>query len=69
MKSALKGPWPILVFVILFLLIPLSTFPGLFEVAFIVIGLIALVIAGLIVASLVSALRERRAPSDAQRTE
>lgn len=69
MKSVLKGAWPIFTFVVLFLVLPLSTFPGLFEITFIVLGLIALVIAGLIVASLVSALRERRAAADVQRTE
>ena len=45
----LSESWPILAFVILFLVLPLSTIPGLFDFIFVVLGLITLVIAGLLV--------------------
>ena len=63
--SILKGSWPIVVFVLMFLVLPLSTFAGLFEVTFIVLGLFALALAGLIVAALVTA---RRRPSEPNKT-
>ncbi|MCS6774693.1 MAG: hypothetical protein RMM31_09625 [Anaerolineae bacterium] len=43
----LNGDWPILAIVILFLVIPLSTLPGLFDPIFVLIMMIGLVIAGL----------------------
>ena len=44
----LSESWPILAFVILFLVLPVSTIPGLFDFIFVVLGLITLVIAGLL---------------------
>jgi ABC-type nickel/cobalt efflux system permease component RcnA len=57
----LNGQWPILIVVLLFLLIPFSTIPGLFDVVFVLAIGIALVIAVLLIATLVSALRARHA--------
>lgn len=51
----LNGAWPILAIVSLFLILPLATLPGLFNLVFVILIAIALVIAGLIVASLVTA--------------
>jgi hypothetical protein len=53
----LSDSWPILAFVILFLVLPLSTIPGLFDFIFLVLGLITLVIAGLIVWTVVTKRR------------
>jgi hypothetical protein len=56
MKSVnLNGAWPILAVVALFLILPLATLPGLFNLVFVALIAIALVIAGLIVASLITA--------------
>jgi hypothetical protein len=60
MKSEnLNGSWPILIFVILFLVLPLATLPGFFNAIFIVLMGIALVIAVLLVIALIAS---RRAP-------
>lgn len=53
----LNGAWPIMMIVILFLVLPFSTLPGFFDFIFIVLMGIALVIAGLIIASLVAGRR------------
>lgn len=53
----LNGAWPILIIVILFLTIPFSTLPGLFDLIFVVVALIALMIAALTVAALVTSRR------------
>jgi hypothetical protein len=50
----LSESWPILAFVSLFLVLPLSTIPGMFDFIFVVLGLITLVIAGLIVWTVVA---------------
>jgi hypothetical protein len=55
----LNGAWPILIVVILFLVLPFSTLPGFFDFIFIVLMGIALVIAGLIIASLVAGRRPK----------
>ena len=57
MLKRLNGQWPILVFVLMFLTIPLSTFPGtgIFEFIFAILGVFAIVIAALVIASVVSA--------------
>lgn len=61
MKSInLDGTWPILIFVILFLVLPLSTLPGLFNAVFVVLIGIALALAALIVAALVVGRRPGR---------
>jgi|YNPMSStandDraft_2_1061718.scaffolds.fasta_scaffold68100_2 ABC-type nickel/cobalt efflux system permease component RcnA len=60
-KIDLNGQWPILIIVLLFLLIPFSTIPGLFDIVFVLAMGVALVIAVLLIATLVSALRDRRA--------
>ena len=57
MKLSLNGSWPILIVVILFLVLPLATLPGLFDPIFIVLLGIAAVIAVLVVAALVTARR------------
>lgn len=64
LKSSMKhlnlnGAWPILIIVILFLILPLSTLPGMFDFIFVVLMGIALVIAGLIVASLIASRRQK----------
>jgi curved DNA-binding protein CbpA len=55
-----NGAWPILIFVILFLILPLSTLPGLFDPIFILLVGIALVIAALVIAALVSSRRSNK---------
>jgi hypothetical protein len=55
----LNGVWPILIIVILFLVLPLSTLPGFFDLIFIVLMGIALVLAVLIVASLITIRRQK----------
>ncbi len=60
MKIDLNGQWPILIVVLLFLLIPFSTIPGLFDFVFVLAMGVALIIAMLLIATLVSALRARR---------
>jgi len=59
MKLNLNGSWPILIVVILFLVLPLATLPGLFDPIFIVLMGISAVIAVLVVAALVTARRKR----------
>jgi hypothetical protein len=54
----LNGAWPILIFAILFLILPLSTIPGLFDPIFIVLMILALAIAALIVWALVATRRK-----------
>ena len=56
-KTILQGAWPILVFMVMFFILPMSTIPGLFDFVFVILGLIALVIVGLLVASIVTGLR------------
>ncbi len=56
----LNGVWPISIFVILFLILPFSALPGLFDAVFVVLVGIALAIAVLIVA--VVAKNRRRDP-------
>lgn len=53
----LQGQWPVLVVMIMFFILPMSTLPGLFDFIFAILGLIALAIVGLIVASIVTARR------------
>ena len=52
--KSLSGQWPIFIFVLMFLVLPLSTIRGFFDPIFIVLGIFTLVIIGFIVASLVS---------------
>lgn len=58
----LNGAWPILAIVILFLILPFATLPGLFDAVFVVLAIIALGIAALTIATLATAGRrsERR---------
>ncbi|MCS7060787.1 MAG: hypothetical protein RMN25_06425 [Anaerolineae bacterium] len=55
----LKGQWPLGVVMIMFFILPFSTIPGLFDFIFAVLGLMALGIAGLIIASVVTGLKQR----------
>jgi hypothetical protein len=50
----LKQDWLVFAFVVLFLTIPLSTLPGLFNIIGVLIGVIALAIVVLIVLSILS---------------
>lgn len=54
MKKMLSGNWPMFVFVLMFLTLPLSTIPGMFELVFIVLGLFTVAIAALVIYSLVA---------------
>ncbi|MGQ9815381.1 MAG: hypothetical protein ACUVR3_09575 [Candidatus Roseilinea sp.] len=56
----LQGEWPLLVIMIMFFILPMSTIPGLFDFIFAILGLIALLIIGLIVASIITARRHPR---------
>lgn len=53
--KTLNGQWPIMVFVLMFVVLPFATIPGLFDPIFIVLGIFTLVIIGLTIASIVSA--------------
>ncbi len=55
--KALSGPWPLLVVMLMFFVLPMATIPGLFDLIFVVLGGFTLVIAGLIIASLAAARR------------
>lgn len=59
----LQGEWPLLVIMIMFFILPMSTIPGLFDFIFAILGLIALLIIGLIVASIITA---RKHPGNEQ---
>jgi lipopolysaccharide export LptBFGC system permease protein LptF len=59
-RNILNGAWPILVFVILFLVLPLATLPGLFNAIFVVLMGIALVVAVLVIAALVTSHRQSK---------
>ena len=50
-----RDQWPIMVFALMFFVLPMATIPGLFDPIFIVLGGFTLVILGLIIASLVTA--------------
>lgn len=52
--KALRGQWPILVFALMFFVLPMATLPGLFDAIFIILGGFTFVILGLIVASVVT---------------
>lgn len=56
----LNGTWPIVIFITLFLILPFSTLPGLFDVVFVVLVGIALAIAALIIAALTTSQRRNR---------
>jgi hypothetical protein len=57
MQKSLSGPWPLIVVMLMFFVLPMATIPGLFDLIFVVLGGFTLVIVGLIVASLVAARR------------
>ncbi len=58
----LQGSWPVLVFAILFFIIPLSTlFKESFDPVFIVVGLFGPVIAGLLIAAFIASRRKSAA--------
>jgi hypothetical protein len=59
-SNILNGAWPILISVILFLVLPLATLPGFFNVIFIMLMGIALVIAVLVIAALVTSRRQSK---------
>ena len=67
MSKRLNGQWPILVFVLMFLIIPLSTFPGtgVFELIFAVLAVFAVLIASLVIASVVTARRQTNGEAQA----
>jgi hypothetical protein len=56
----LRGQWPIMIFALMFFVLPLSTIPGLFDPIFIVLGGFTFVIIGLIVASLITNRRQQQ---------
>jgi hypothetical protein len=53
MQSIVNGQWPIFVFAFMFLVLPLSTIPGMFDFIFIVLGGFTCVIVGLLIASVI----------------
>ena len=57
MKLTLPSSWPILIIAILFLVLPLSTIPGLFDFIFVILGLITLSIVAMLIWSAVNARR------------
>ena len=54
MLKLIKGQWPIMVFALMFFVLPMSTIPGLFNFIFVILGGFTLVIVGLIIAALVT---------------
>ncbi len=52
-----QGPWPLLIIMLMFFVLPLSTIPGLFDLVFIVLAGFTVVLIGLLVASVVAGLR------------
>ncbi len=61
----LDGSWPAVVVIALFLLIPLTTLPGLFDAFFVVLLLVTAVLATLIALSVVGGLRRASSNDDA----
>ncbi|MFN4294888.1 MAG: hypothetical protein ACK4JD_12240 [Thermoflexales bacterium] len=57
----LNGAWPILIPIVLFLILPFSTLPGLFDAVFIALMGIAAALAVLIVAALIQSRRRDQA--------
>ena len=51
----LNSQWPIMVFVLMFVVLPFATIPGWFDPIFTILGIFTVVIIGLIIASLVTA--------------
>ncbi len=71
MDWIVKGNWPIIVFALMFLVLPFATLPGMFDFIFVILGGFTFIILGLIVASLIlsrtsaaAAAPERSAPAD-----
>src|SRR4030095_2843451 len=54
MLNNLQSQWPILVFALMFFVLPMATIPGMFDAIFIVLGGFTFVILALVVGSLVS---------------
>jgi hypothetical protein len=57
MMKSLTGPWPLLVVMLMFFVLPMATIPGMFDLIFVILGGFTLVILGLIIASLAAARR------------
>ena len=57
MKLTLPSSWPILIFAILFIVLPLSTIPGMFDFIFVILGLITVAILALLIWSAISSRR------------
>ena len=57
MKLTLPSSWPILIFAILFVVLPLSTIPGMFDFIFVILGLITVAILALLIWSAISSRR------------
>jgi membrane protease YdiL (CAAX protease family) len=56
----LQGQWPLIVFTLMFLVVPLSTLgSGWFEPIFVVLGIFTVVIAVLLIASVITGLRHK----------
>jgi hypothetical protein len=65
-RGLLTGQWPIMILVVIFLTIPLSTFPitGMFEfVLYGLLGLLTVLVIVLLVATLIQALRRDKGES------
>ena len=54
MKLTLPSSWPILMFAILFITLPLSTIPGMFDFIFVILGLLTLATLAMLIWSAVS---------------
>jgi uncharacterized membrane protein YkvA (DUF1232 family) len=54
MIKLIKSQWPIMVFALMFFVLPMSTIPGLFNFIFVILGGFTFVIVGLIIAALVT---------------
>jgi hypothetical protein len=54
MIKQINSQWPIIVFALMFFVLPMSTIPGMFNFIFIILGGFTLVIIGLIIIALVT---------------
>jgi hypothetical protein len=60
MQKLLNGQWPLVVFVIMFLILPFSTLDGMFEPVFVMLGALTVLLAVLLIASLVTSITNRK---------
>ncbi len=63
MKTIVKGQWPVIVFGLMFFVLPFATIPGMFDTIFVVLGGFTFVILGLIVISVIMNWKQATPPA------